>query len=180
MISWEFPPRTVGGISPHVYNLSRQLASLGVDTLVVTCDFPGAPEREALYGVRVFRVDSYKTPSPDFATWDYLMNVNMQKEASSIINSMGGNVDIIHAHDWLVANAALGLKHMFRVPLVATIHSTEIGRRNGLHTDYERMIHQTENWLAHEAWKTICCSGYMSSQVRWAYGLSEDRLVTIS
>jgi glycosyltransferase involved in cell wall biosynthesis len=107
------------------------------------------------------------------------MNVNMQKEASSIINSWGGHVDIIHAHDWLVANAALGLKHIFRVPLVATIHSTEIGRRNGLHTDYERMIHQTENWLVHEAWETICCSGYMSSQVRWAYGLSEDRVMTI-
>jgi glycogen(starch) synthase len=135
--------------------------------------------REELDGVHVFRVDSYKTPSPDFATWDYLMNVNMQKEASSIISSLGGHVDIVHAHDWLVANAALGLKHIFRVPLVATIHSTEIGRRNGLHTDYERMIHQTENWLAHEAWRTICCSGYMSSQVRWAYGLSGDGVVII-
>jgi glycogen(starch) synthase len=179
MLSWEFPPRTVGGIAPHVYNLSRQLAQLGVDTYVVTCDFPGAPEREEINGVHVFRVDSYKTPSPDFATWDYLMNVNMQKEAATIIRDLVGRVDMIHAHDWLVANAALGLKYVFRIPLVATIHSTEIGRRNGLHTDYERMIHQTENRLAHEAWKTVCCSGYMSSQVRWAYGLPEDRVVMI-
>jgi len=179
MLSWEFPPRTVGGISAHVYNLSRQLASIGVDTYVVTCDFPGAPEREELDGVHVVRVDSYKTPSPDFATWDYLMNVNMQKEASSIISDLDGGVDIIHAHDWLVANAALGLKHIFRVPLVATIHSTEIGRRNGLHTNYEREIHQTENWLVHEAWKTVCCSQYMSSQVQWAYGLLADGVVMI-
>jgi glycogen(starch) synthase len=179
MLSWEYPPRTVGGISAHVYNLSRQLSGLGVDTYVVTCDFPGAPEREEVNGTHVVRVDSYKTPSPDFVTWDYLMNVNMQKEAASIIRGLGGNVDLIHAHDWLVANAALGLKHIFRIPLVATIHSTEIGRRNGLHTDYERMIHQTENWLAHEAWKTVCCSRYMSSQVRWAYGLQEDRVLVI-
>jgi glycosyltransferase involved in cell wall biosynthesis len=179
MLSWEFPPRTVGGISAHVYNLSGQLASLGVDTHVVTCDFPGAPEHEEVNGAKVLRVDSYKTPSPDFATWDYLMNVNMQKEAATVISNLDGHVDIIHAHDWLVANAALGLKHVLRIPLVATIHATEIGRRNGLHTDYERMIHQTENWLVHEAWKTVCCSQYMSSQVQWAYRLSADSIVTI-
>jgi glycogen(starch) synthase len=179
MLTWEFPPRTVGGISAHVYNLSRQLVDLGVDTYVVTCDFPGAPEHEEVNGVHVVRVDSYKTPSPDFATWDYLMNVNLQKEAATIVSGLDGHVDLIHAHDWLVANAALGLKHIFRIPLVATIHATEIGRRNGLHTDYERMIHQTENWLVHEAWKTVCCSRYMSSQVRWAYGLPEDRVMMI-
>ena len=179
MLSWEFPPRIVGGIASHVYNLSRDLARMGVDTCVVTCDFPGAPQREEVNGVHVVRVDSYKTPSPDFATWDYLMNVNMQKEAATIISDLNGRVDLIHAHDWLVANAAIGLKNIFRVPLVATIHSTEIGRRNGLHTNYERMIHETEAWLAHEAWKVVCCSKYMVSHIKWAFGLPEDKVVTI-
>jgi len=179
MLSWEFPPRTVGGIAPHAYNLSRHLARMGVDTYVVTCDFPGAPEHEEVNGVHVVRVDSYKTPSPDFATWDYLMNINMQKEAATIISDLNGGVDLIHAHDWLVANAAIGLKHIFRVPLLATIHSTEIGRRNGLHTNYERMIHETEAWLAHEAWKVVCCSQYMVSHIKWAFGLPEDKVAMI-
>jgi glycosyltransferase involved in cell wall biosynthesis len=179
MLSWEFPPRTVGGIAPHLFNLSRELVKLGMDTYIVTCDFPGAPERELVNGAKVVRVDSYKTPSPDFATWDFLMNVNMQKETATLISGLDRQVDIIHAHDWLVANAALGLKHIFRTPLVATIHSTEIGRRNGLHTDYERMIHQTENWLSHESWRIICCSQYMSEQVRRAYGLPQDRVTVI-
>ena len=179
MLSWEFPPRTVGGIAAHLFNLSRELVKLGVDTYIVTCDFPGAPDRELVNGAQVVRVDSYKTPSPDFATWDSLMNVNMQKEAATLISRLGRQVDIIHAHDWLVANSAIGLKHIFRTPLVATIHSTEIGRRNGLHTDYERMIHQTENWLSNESWRVICCSQYMSGQVRWAFGLPQDRVTVI-
>jgi len=179
MLSWEFPPRTVGGISAHLYYLSRELVKLGVDTYVVTCDFPGAPEREVVNGAHVLRVDSYKTPAPDFATWDSLMNVNMQKETATLISDLGRQVDIIHAHDWLVANAAVGLKQVFRIPLVATIHSTEIGRRNGLHTDYERMIHQTENWLAHESWRIVCCSQYMAQHVMWAYGLPQDRVLVI-
>ncbi len=179
MLSWEFPPRIIGGISPHVHYLSKSLAKSGVKVYVVTCDFPGAPQHEVVDGVEVFRIDSYKNPSPDFATWVYLMNVNMQKEAAALINGLGGNVDVIHAHDWLVATAAIGLKHVFRKPLFATIHSTETGRRNGIHFDYERMIHETEAWLTYEAWKVICCSDYMISHVQWAFGLPSDKLVMV-
>jgi len=179
MLSWEFPPRIIGGISQHVKYLSTSLARSGVKVYVVTCDFPGAPEHEVVDGVEVFRIDSYKNPSPDFATWVYLMNVNMQKEAAGLINSLGGKVDIIHAHDWLVATAAIGLKHVFRKPLFATIHSTETGRRNGIHFDYERMIHETEAWLTYEAWKVICCSDYMVSHVQWAFGLPSDKLIMV-
>jgi glycosyltransferase involved in cell wall biosynthesis len=132
-----------------------------------------------LDGVEIFRIDSYKNPSPDFATWVYLMNVNMQKEAATIIRSLNGNVDILHAHDWLVATSGIGLKHVFRKPLFVTMHSTEIGRRNGIHFDYERMIHETEAWLTYEAWKVICCSDYMVSHVRWAFGLPPDKQVMI-
>jgi len=179
MFTWEFPPRIIGGISPHVYYLSKSLARNGVKVYVVTCDFPGAPQHEVLDGVEIFRIDSYKNPSPDFATWVYMMNVNMQKEAASIIRGLNGNIDILHAHDWLVATTGIGLKHVFRKPLFATMHSTEIGRRNGIHYDYERMIHETEAWLTYEAWKVICCSEYMVSHVRWAFGLPPDKQIMI-
>jgi glycosyltransferase involved in cell wall biosynthesis len=179
MLTWEFPPRIIGGISPHVYYLSKSLVRNGVKVYVVTCDFPGAPQHEVLDGVEVFRIDSYKNPSPDFATWVYMMNVNMQKEAASIIRKSDGNIDFLHAHDWLVATAGIGLKHVFRKPLFATMHSTEIGRRNGIHYDYERMIHETEAWLTYESWKVICCSEYMVSHVRWAFGLPPDKQMMI-
>jgi 1,4-alpha-glucan branching enzyme len=179
MLSWEFPPRIIGGISPHVYNLSKSLAKNGVKVYVVTCDFPGAPEHENLDGVEVFRVDSYKNPSPDFASWVYLMNMNMQKEAAAIVKRLDRKIDIFHAHDWLVADAGIGLKHVFRKPFFATMHSTEVGRRNGIHTDYEKMIHETEAWLTYEAWKVICASNYMVSHVQWAFGLPSDKLIMV-
>jgi glycosyltransferase involved in cell wall biosynthesis len=179
MLSWEFPPRIIGGISPHVFFLSKSLAKTGVKVYVVTCDFPGAPAHEVIDGVDVYRIDSYKNPSPDFATWVYLMNVNMQKEAAALTKRIGGKIDVFHAHDWLVATAGIGLKHVFRKPLLATIHSTEMGRRDGLHNGNERMIHETEAWLTYEAWKVICCSNYMVSHVKWAFGLPDDKLVMV-
>ena len=84
MLTWEYPPRVIGGISPHVYFLSKNLVRNGVKVYVVTCDFPGAPAHETIDGVEVYRVDSYKNPSPDFATWVYLMNMNMQREAAAL------------------------------------------------------------------------------------------------
>jgi glycosyltransferase involved in cell wall biosynthesis len=179
MLTWEFPPRIIGGISPHVYHLSKSLAKNGVKVYVVTCDFPGTPAHEVIDGVEVYRIDSYKNPSPDFATWVYLMNVNMQRDTAALIRSIGGKIDLLHAHDWLVATAGIGLKHVFRKPLIATMHSTEVGRRDGIHSDYEKMIHETEAWLTYEAWKVICCSGYMVSHVRWAFGLPADKLVMV-
>jgi glycosyltransferase involved in cell wall biosynthesis len=179
MLSWEYPPRIIGGISPHIYYLSKSLARNGIKVYVVTCDFPGAPAHEVVDGVEVYRIDSYKNPSPDFATWVYLMNMNMQKEAATITRQLGGKIDVFHAHDWLVATAGIGLKHVFRKPFFATMHSTEIGRRNGIHSGYERMIHETEAWLTYEAWKVICCSDYMVHHVQWAFGLPTDKLVMI-
>ena len=179
MFSWEFPPRIIGGISPHVYFLSKSLAKNGVKVHVVTCDFPGAPAQENIDGVEVYRIDSYKNPSPDFATWVYLMNLNMQKEAAAIAARLLEPIDVFHAHDWLVATAGIGLKHVFRKPLLVTMHSTEIGRRDGLHTTTERMIHETEAWLTYEAWRVICCSDYMMQHVKWAFGLPNDKMTMV-
>ena len=179
MLSWEFPPRVIGGISPHVYFLSKSLSKNDVKVYVVTCDFPGAPAHETIDGVEVYRVDSYKNPSPDFATWVYLMNLNMQKEAAALAGRLSDEIDVFHAHDWLVATAGIGLKHVFRKPLLVTMHSTEIGRRDGIHTSTEKMIHETEAWLTYEAWKVICCSDYMVSHVKWAFGLPDDKLVMV-
>jgi len=179
MLSWEYPPRVIGGISPHVYFLSKNLVKQGVKVYVVTCDFPGAPAHETIDGVEVYRIDSYKTPAPDFATWVYLMNLNMQKETAALTRKLKDKIDVFHAHDWLVANAGIGLKHIFRKPLFVTMHSTEMGRRNGAHTTAEKMIHETEAWLTYEAWKVICCSDYMIQHVKWVFGLPSDKLVMV-
>jgi glycogen(starch) synthase len=179
MLSWEYPPRVIGGISPHIYFLSKHLAKQDIKTYVVTCDFPGAPAHEVIDGVEVYRVDSYKSPSPDFATWVYLMNMNMQKETAALIKKIDDKIDVIHAHDWLVANAGIGLKHIFRKPLLVTMQSTEMGRRDGLHATGEKMIHETEAWLTYEAWKVICCSDYMIDHVKYVFGLPTDKLVMV-
>ncbi len=174
MLAWEYPPRIIGGLAPHVYELSRALVKKKFEVHVATCDFPGAEAYEVVDGVIVHRVDSYSSPTPDFATWVAMMNVNLQREIAEIITS--NNITLLHAHDWLVASASIGLKHMFRIPLVATIHSTERGRRNGIHNNYQRMISSTEGWLTREAWRIICCSKYMAKEINSTLRIPETMI----
>ena len=179
MLTWEFPPRIIGGIAPHVYNLSINLVKLGVEVHVVTCDFPNTPEYEVVEGVEVHRFDSYNLPTPDFAAWVQLMNLNMQRAATQIIKSKQGGSIIIHAHDWLAAKAGIGLKHLNRVPLVSTIHATEYGRRGGVFSDYNRMIHEIEVWLGSESKRVICCSHFMTEQVNKVLGVPYEKIRVI-
>lgn len=179
MLTWEFPPRIVGGIASHVYNLSINLVKLGVEVQVVTCDFPNTLEYEVVDGVEVHRFDSYKLPTPDFAAWIQLMNLNMQRAASQIIKSKKDGSIIIHAHDWLTAKAGVGLKHLNRLPLVATIHATEYGRRGGVFSEYNQMIHEIEVWLGSESKRVICCSRFMAEQVNRVLGVPYEKIKII-
>ena len=179
MLSWEFPPRIVGGLASHVFDLSRALIRRSLRVDVVTCDFPGAPSYEEVEGVHVHRADAYTIPSPDFASWALLMNLSLQKLAIEIVKKEGVKVDLIHAHDWLSAPAGIAIKNLTRKPLVATIHSTESGRRSGLHSDYQRMIHEIEWWLTFQAWRVICCSYFMRDQVHHLFGTPVGKIDVI-
>ena len=60
-------------------------------------------------------------------------------QVAEAVAASAGPFDVIHAHDWLVEFAALHLKHIWRAPLVATIHATERGRHGGEPTQNCRM-----------------------------------------
>jgi glycosyltransferase involved in cell wall biosynthesis len=178
MLSWEFPPRIIGGISSHVNDLSLALARKGITVHVVTCDFPGAPEYEQIHGVHVYRFNS-KIPSYTFLSWVFSMNQNMAERAIDVINANNENIDLIHAHDWLVATAATKVKDVFGKPLVSTIHATETGRRGGIHNEYQGTINAVERHLINQSSRVICCSNYMSGQIFQAFSIPKEKLSVI-
>jgi glycosyltransferase involved in cell wall biosynthesis/predicted transcriptional regulator len=178
MLSWEFPPRIIGGISSHVYDLSMALTRRNVAVHIVTCDFPGAPDYEQVGGVTVHRFNS-KIPSTSFLGWVFSMNQTMAEEAINVINENDEQIDIIHAHDWLVAEAAVKVRQAFSKPLVSTIHATEMGRRSGIHNDYQRTINEVEWHLVNQSSEVICCSNYMAYQVASAFNVQAAKLHVI-
>lgn len=175
MLSWEFPPKTVGGLARHVYDLSRALVRHGQEVHVITCHVPGCKDYEVVEGVHVYRLDHIPGEQEDFLRWVFKMNEAMAEKAAQVIKSVG-KFDLIHAHDWLVAHAGKTLKHEFNIPLVATVHATEYGRNHGLHNDMQRYINDVEWGLTYEAWKVICCSKYMAAEIAQIFQLPGDKI----
>ncbi|XGV96854.1 MAG: glycosyltransferase family 4 protein [Leptolyngbya sp. BL-A-14] len=165
VLAWEFPPRIVGGIARHVAELYPEVAKQGHEVHLITVEFGQAPWYEVVDGIHVHRVGV--GASTDFFHWVANMNESLGQHGGKLLLEEGP-FDLIHAHDWLVGDAAIALKHAFKIPLVATIHATEFGRHNGIHTDVQYYIHHKEHLLAHNAWRIIVCTNYMRLEVERA------------
>ena len=178
MLTWEYPPRVVGGISKVVYDLSHRLINDGHEVIVATYRDGDAPYEENDKGVMVYRVDNYMIHPNNFIDWIMQLNFNMVSKATELINK-NGNFDVIHAHDWLVTYAAKSLKNSYKIPLVCTIHATESGRNSGIHDETQRYINDTEWLLTYESSQVIVNSNFMKNDIQRIFGLPYDKINVI-
>lgn len=181
MLSWEFPPHTVGGLARHVYQLSRALVPLGVNLHVVTNN-PGGKGKgyENLDGVQVHRLTTFQPEGAgtSFHHWIFQLNLVIFQYVRQLTRQLGP-FDLVHAHDWLVAYGASYLKDSGKTPLLATIHATEYGRNQGIHTEQQKYINEVEWWLTYEAWRVIVCSHYMQQELEDIFHLPGDKIRVI-
>lgn len=175
MLTWEYPPRIVGGIARVVNDLSKRLIKDGHEVTVVTYREGNAPYFEDDKGVKVYRIDNYMINPNNFIDWIMQMNFNMVAKASEII-AKEGKFDVIHAHDWLVAYAAKTLKNSYEIPIVSTIHATESGRNSGIHDETQRYINDTEWMLTYESTEVIVNSNYMKRELQSLFGLPFEKI----
>ena len=181
MLSWEYPPRIVGGISPHVYDLSRELQKKGIEVHVITKATPNAPDEQVEEsGVQVHRVHLKGEPR-DFVHEIQLLNEATDLRVRKLLEDWrpGGQPTIFHAHDWLSLDAARELKYDYKLPMVATVHATEWGRYGGIFNETSRYIHEQEYWLTYEAWRIIVCSEFMKGEAIRLYNSPADKIDVI-
>ena len=179
MLTWEYPPRVVGGISKVVYDLSHKMVKEGNEVTVVTYkEGDNVKYYENDKGVEVYRVENYMLRPNNFIDWIMQLNFNMITKANEIINK-NGKFDVIHAHDWLVAYSAKSIKESYNIPLISTIHATESGRNSGIHDETQRYINDSEWMLTYESSEVIVNSNYMKNEVQRLFGLPYDKINVI-
>ncbi|MCT0254466.1 glycosyltransferase family 4 protein [Synechocystis sp. CS-94] len=176
VLAWEFPPRIVGGIARHVAELYPELVQQGYEIHLITVATEESPSQEMVDGIYIYRVSV--PPSSDFFHWVDNMNRAMEHRGQALFQEQE-KFDVIHAHDWLVGDAAINLKHHGKIPLVVTIHATEYGRYNGLYNDTQRYIAGKEGILIYNGWRIIVCSNYMRHELERAFGTPWDKIDVI-
>ena len=184
MLAWEFPPRSVGGVASHVSELSLALAKLGAEVDVITAHVHGYDLPEQLWPPKgedqpgrlvVYRALPDPISPMDFITSVFQLNFGLLQQHLA----GGRSYDLIHAHDWLVAQATWALKQGLKLPLVATIHATEYGRQPGSQGPLQSYINANEWLLTYEAWHVICPSDFMADEVKRLHSVPNDKISVI-
>jgi len=172
-LSWEFPPRVVGGIARHCEGLAKAQVQQGHDVSLFTLDFPGSPSYEEMDGIKVYRA-STELGHPNFLTWVLLFNHFLSKRMADLTKLV--DFDVMHVHDWLAAFSGITFKHYTKKPMVLTVHSTEVGRAQGLHSPDSFSINGIEWWATYEADRVIVCSHSMKEEICNHFNLPEEKV----
>jgi glycogen(starch) synthase len=180
ILSWEYPPLIEGGLARHVRKLSEAMVERDVEVHVLTRGGEESPAQELANGVVVHRIREPKRPTDlgEFVTWVERMNSDML--AAGVELGDRYEFDLVHGHDWLVANACDHLAKRFDAPLVTTIHATEYGRHQGWVDKHpQTYIHGVERWIVNRSQRVIACSHYMREQIVDIFGVAEKRISVI-
>jgi glycogen(starch) synthase len=180
ILSWEYPPLIEGGLARHVRKLSEALVERGVEVHVLTRGGEESPAHEYANGVLIHRIREPKRPTDlgEFVAWVERMNSDML--AAGVELGDAYEFDLVHGHDWLVANACDHLARRFGAPLVTTIHATEFGRHQGWVEEHpQSYIHGVERWITNRSQRVIACSHYMREQIVDIFAVEEGRISVI-
>ncbi|MGH2904694.1 MAG: glycosyltransferase family 4 protein [Solirubrobacteraceae bacterium] len=207
LLSWEYPPVIEGGLARHVCKLAEALVRQGVAVDVLTRGAAETASREAAVvaggadrgadraprsagscaqafeqrgGVNVHRVrePSWPRDLDRFVAWVDHMNDDMLAAGMALAEEH--HYDLVHGHDWLVANASAALADRLSIGYATTIHATEHGRHQGWVQDQPQAhIHEVERRMAQRADAVIVCSYYMRGHVADIFDIDERRIVVI-
>ncbi|MGN7178357.1 glycosyltransferase family 4 protein [Cytobacillus sp. SAFR-174] len=177
LLTWEYPPHVVGGLSRHVYGLAGGLKQ-DYEVHILTANPGTLSSYEHINGIYIHRVKPLNEKDPNFLHW--ILGLNLAMEQKAIELSSFHHFEIIHAHDWLVGACGLSLKESLYCPLITTIHATEYGRNNGIYTELQKFIHTKEEQLIIGSDQVIVCSEYMKEEVLQQFSIAREKIAVIA
>jgi len=173
MLSWEsLHSIPVGGVGVHVTELAAALERKGHEVHVYTRMGQGQREYELVEGVHYHRCP-------------FALNGNFVDEVNEMCRSfvrhllrtedyMGAPFDVVHAHDWLAANAMIWIKQERGRKAVFTIHSTEYGRcGNNFGGGQSVRVRYQERAGTEWADRVIAVSTPLKNEVMWMYNVPD-------
>lgn len=175
LLSWEsLHSVAVGGVAAHVSELAQALALQGHEAHVFTRPGSRQLSDEWIGGVHYHRCLS--PWSPDFL-WETDAMCRAFAARLAEVERENGFFDIVHAHDWLTANALAWSKNGHYRKYAFTFHSTEFGRcGNRLHDGPSRAIRDREWHGAYCADRVFSVSHHLKDEVRWLYQVPDGKM----
>ena len=172
MLSWEsLHSITVGGVSAHVTELAAALERKGHEVHVFTRMGHGQSHYDLIDRVHYHRCAFQ-------LNYDFILEIDDM--CRSFVHHVFqtedfvGPFDIVHAHDWLAANAMIWIKQGRGRKGILTIHSTEYGRcGNNFYGGRSAIIREIERAGTYCADRVIAVSQALRNEIMWMYELPD-------
>ncbi len=183
MVSWEYPPVMYGGLGRHVHALASALTVAGHDVTVLTQAATGTPAEQPGSSsepqvVRALLPSDFPDVYADTAGFVAGLQPRLTEAAGPLLATW--QPDVVHGHDWVVAQAATILSEQQHCPLVTTIHATEAGLYQGnVVSPFSRWRHGVERDVVAQAAATIVCSAAMRAEVVDRLGADDARVSVV-
>ncbi|MGI0140512.1 MAG: glycosyltransferase family 4 protein [Thermoplasmata archaeon] len=178
MVGWEYPPFHTGGLGVHTEEMARAMARLGHRVIVLTpFDLPYSPSP----GVEFLNPNDPSRPPEGFpATYEWVPPFFGPEYVSLLdrYNAWVAALDIeaisvVHVHDWFGTEGGRDLGRRRGVPMVMTVHSTELDRSLG-HPHLP--IYDRERLGIAAADRIIAVSRHLAEQLVREYGADRRKL----
>ncbi len=168
ILSWEsLHSVAVGGVAAHVSELAAALERNGHEVHVFTRAAGGQRHYDWIDGVHYHRC--WFQPSCDFVDEINDMCRSLVHEVFAVEDFIG-QFDLVHAHDWLAANAMIWIKQGRGRKTVLTIHSTEYGRcGNTFPSGPSERVRCQERAGIDWADRVIAVSQATKNEIMWMY-----------
>ncbi|VVB69720.1 D-inositol-3-phosphate glycosyltransferase [uncultured archaeon] len=163
----------IGGIAPHVSELSEALAKRIHEVHIFTCrgDFDAY---DIINGVHYHRVDFDKSGSL-IEQMDRMSSAMYERFLKA--QKIFGKFDIVHGHDWHPIPAMNLVKKNLSIPYILTLHSTEWGR-SGNKSGNSEISHR--EWLGgYESSRLIVTTRCMQEELKSIYSIPESKISII-
>ncbi len=175
MLTWESLHSILeGGIGVHVTELAAGLERRGHEIHVITRRKGNQNHYDIIDNVHYHRVDH--GISENFVeSMDYMCKAMAHRFHE--ITSLIGNFELIHAHDWLTANAMKYIMDGFSTKGILTMHSTEYGRDGNVFYDgFARWIRDAEAAGCHNSSTIISVSHFLADEVKRIYEVPDEKI----
>ncbi|MEM0137645.1 MAG: glycosyltransferase family 4 protein [Thermoplasmatales archaeon] len=175
VIGWELPPAFSGGLGIHTLNLYSIIGKVAEVDIYI-------PKVSLLYHTYPFHVifvplggdvsvENYGLGIPDFNS--AVMEYN-EKVVQTFVKD---GVDVIHCHDWITFKAGIELKERYGIPLVVTVHSTEVDRSGNFYP--QKWIMDIEEEGMKKADHIIAVSNYTKRLIMDTYKIPGEKITTV-
>ena len=178
ILSWEsLHSIAVGGVGAHVTELAAALDRKGHEVHVFTRMGHGQSHYDRIDGVHYHRCP-FQLNSDFIAEIDDMCRSFVHHVFQT--EDFVGPFDVIHAHDWLAANAMIWIKQGRGRKGILTIHSSEYGRcGNNFYGGRSGDIREIERAGTYCADRVIAVSQALRNEIMWMYELPDWKVSVV-